>query len=155
LRPARTLIVWTAPPSVELWEEALAAVAPQEVVLVCLDPGMDVLRAFLERLAALVKYALRGYRGRTGLPELAAAAAQTERAVHLGLLWLAARGQIALDVEGGRVLLRPAGPDARAEGRDWIEGSLLAELQESAAYRAYLRVANADRLVNQSLEESK
>jgi hypothetical protein len=155
LRPAKTLIVWTAPPSVEQWEKALATVAPQEVVLVCLDPGMDAPRAFLQRLAALIKYTLREYRGRTGLPELAAATAQTDRAVRLGLQWLAARGQIALDVEGGRVRLRPAGAGARAKGRDRIEGSLLAELQESAAFRAYLRVANADRLVNQSLKESK
>ena len=35
-----------------------------------------------------------------------------------------------------------------------IEGRLLAELQETAAYRAYLRTANAHRLVNENAPDS-
>ena len=44
-------------------------VAPREVVLVCLDPGLDAPRAFLRRLAGLVKYALREYGGRAVFDE--------------------------------------------------------------------------------------
>jgi hypothetical protein len=148
LRPAETLIVWTAPPGVAEWEEALAAVAPQRVVLVCIDPGMDAPRAFLQRLAGTIKYAQRAYRGRTRLSTLAAATAQTEWAVRWGLRWLAARGQIGLDVDGDRVTLQPAGTGGTPGDREWIEGRLRAELQETAAYRAYLRAADAERLVN-------
>jgi hypothetical protein len=150
LRPAETLVIWTAPPDVDEWEEALAAVAPQEVILVCLDPGLDAPRAFLRRLAALVNYALREYRGQTELAALAAATAQTEWVVYLGLQWLAARGQISFEVEGSRVALRSSGRRAGTEDREQIEGRLQAELQETAAFRAYLRTANADRLVNES-----
>jgi single-stranded-DNA-specific exonuclease len=158
LQPADTLIVWTAPPGVQEFEEALAAVAPQEVVLVCLDPGLDA-RAFLQRLAGVVKYALREYGGRTRLATLAAATAQTEWAVRLGLRWLAARGQVAADVEGGRVRLRSqrlrwSGQAAAVQVRE-IEGRLWAELQETAAYRAFLRAADAERLVNESALEGE
>jgi hypothetical protein len=148
LQPAETLVIWTAPPGVREWEAALATVAPKEVVLVCLDPGLDAPRAFLQRLAGVVKYALREYAGRTRLATLAAATAQTEWAVRLGLRWLAARGQVAFDAEGSRVVLRPAGDGTAAEDRERIERQLWAELHESAAYRAYLRAADADRLVN-------
>jgi hypothetical protein len=136
---------------VDEWEQALAAVAPQEVILVCLDPGMDAPRVFLQRLGALVNYALREYGGRTELAALAAATAQSEWAVRLGLQWLAARGQIEYEVEGSRVALRSTGGGVGAGDRKGIEGRLLAELQEAAAYRAYLRTADAERLVNFNL----
>jgi hypothetical protein len=148
LRPAERLVVWTAPPSVDEWEEALATVAPQEVVLVCLDPGMDVPRAFLKRLAALCNYTVRAYGGQTALSTLAAATAQSEWAVRLGLQWLAARGQLSFQVAGSRVRLGPAEEGGQGTDRERIEGLLAAELQETAAYRAYLRTANAQRLVN-------
>ena len=148
LQPAETLIVWTAPPDVAEWEQALAVVAPQRVVLVCIDPRMDAPRAFLQRLAGACKYAQRAYRGRTRLSTLAAATAQTEWAVQLGLRWLAARGQIGADVDGDRVTLRPGGEGQAAVDRERIGGQLQAELQETAAYRAYLRAADAERLVN-------
>jgi single-stranded-DNA-specific exonuclease len=148
LRSAERLVVWTTPPGVDEWEEALAAVAPREVVLVCLDPGLDAPRAFLQRLAALVNYALHEYRGQTELVALAAATAQTEWAVRLGLQWLAAHAQITFEVEGSRVTLRSDDGGASAEDQERIEGRLLAELRETAAYRAYLRMANAHRLVN-------
>jgi len=122
-------------------------------MLICLDPGLDAPRAFLQRLGALVNYALREYRGRTELEGLAAATAQTEWAVRLGLQWLAAHGQITFEVEGGRVALRSDGGRASAEDRERIEGRLLAELQETAAYRAYLRTANAHRLVNENVPD--
>jgi single-stranded-DNA-specific exonuclease len=153
LRPAATLVVWTAPPSVTEWEAALAAVAPQEVVLVCLDPGMDAPRAFLRRLAGMVNYALREYGGQTRVSTLAAATAQTEWAVRLGLRWLAARGQVMVELEGSRVRLRPASGglanvDRGDREREPLEAQLRSELQEAAAYRAYMREADAKRLVN-------
>ena len=151
LHPAETLIVWTAPPGVAEWEEALAAVAPQRVVLVCIDPGLDAPRAFLQRLAGAVKYARRAYQGRTRLVTLAAATAQTEWAVRLGLYWLAARGQVAVEIEGSEVRLRLDGgemPNRDRKDRERLEGQLRTELQETAAYRAYVREADAERLVN-------
>jgi hypothetical protein len=115
---------------------------------------MDAPRAFLQRLAGLVKYALREYRGRTHLATLAASTAQTEWAVRLGLQWMEARGQIGLDLRGSRVMLWAPGKAAAAQVQR-IRGQLLAELQETAAYRAYLRAADAGRLVNESAPDSE
>jgi single-stranded-DNA-specific exonuclease len=148
LQPAETLIVWTAPPGVAEWEEALATVAPRRVVLVCIDPKMDAPRAFLQRLAGACKYAARAYQGWTRLSTLAAATAQTEWAVQLGLHWLAAWGQIGVEVDGDQVTLRPAVEGGAPGEREQIEGQLQAELQETAAYRAYVHEADAGRLVN-------
>jgi hypothetical protein len=70
--------------------------------------------------------------------------------VRLGLEWLAARGQIAVRINSERVALQPAGEAPDAERTRQIEASLAAELQESAAFRAYLRAADADRLLNKA-----
>ena len=58
------MIVWTVPPSSESWSAALATVNPVRVVLFANRPDSENNASFLNRLAALIKYALKHKEGR-------------------------------------------------------------------------------------------
>jgi single-stranded-DNA-specific exonuclease len=144
LTPASTLIVWTTPPSREEFRAALEAVRPAQVFVFALDPGMDDGRSFLERLAGLAKFALNRKAGQASYAELAAATAQRTAVVRAGLALLALRGQVTVvEAPEGGLRLSPGGaPDeARAAA---LDNQLRALLDETAAFRAHFRKAQAD-----------
>ncbi len=147
LTPALALAIWSTPPGPVELRAALAAVSPQVVYLFAVDAGLDEPRAFLQRLAGLVKRALNVHDGRVSIVTLAAATAQREATVRLGLAWLVARGHWVLvddeaGGEGGEGL--PAGELRLAPGDGWpdeqlpqLTVELRALLAETAAYRSY------------------
>jgi hypothetical protein len=144
---ADTLVVWTTPPEPTVLHDALEKVSPRHVVLVGIDPALDTPQAFLQRLAGLVKHALRRYGGRVTLPTLAAAMAHGEWAVRLGLEWMAQQGQIVVDLQEGWISLRE-GHGQTGQRLHIVRGQLLAQLQETEAYRAYFGQADAKRLLS-------
>lgn len=147
LPPAPVLAVWTPPPSRRDLQAALQRVAPLEVHLFAAEPPPGDLEGFLRRLTGLVKHALAARNGRTSLAALAAATAQTEVAVRLGLEWLAARGLIALQVASdGQVTLAPGPGQDNGRSRA-VAAQLKAALEETAAYRAYFARAEAPALL--------
>ncbi len=141
LTHAQTLIVWEAPPAPELWEAALEAVTPEQVVLFATDPGLDTPDVFSYRLLGLVKHALRAYQGRVSLEQLAAAMAHREETVHKGLAWLAAQGILAFDLDPatGQLTLQSGGISLPADEVRVLRAELGALLTETAAYRDYFR----------------
>jgi single-stranded-DNA-specific exonuclease len=147
LSGADTLVVWTVPPGPVELREALEAVAPERVVLFGVDPGLDALPAFLQRLGGLVKHVLRARNGETTLSTVAAKMAHGRSAVRLGLEWMAQQGQIEVSFgRSGRVELR-AGRGAVGDRLDIVYARLRAQLEETAAYRAYFCHADTERLV--------
>ena len=150
LRPASTLVVWTAPPSGRLWQAAMARVKPKQVVLVGRRPPWEKAGAFLRRLAGLAKYALAHYDGKVALEAMAAATAQTEAAVAAGLRRLEARGFFTLEeTEDGFLLHRGGMPDATAA--QWWYNRLHHLLEESSAYRNHFLRADAQPLLLSAL----
>jgi single-stranded-DNA-specific exonuclease len=147
LDKADTLVVWTIPPEPTVLHDVLETVSPQHVVLAGIDPGLDAPQAFLQRLAGLVKYTLRRQGGRVALSTLAAAMAHGEWTVRLGLEWMEQQGQVAMDLQDRWISLRQ-GHGQTGQRLHIIQGQLLAQLQETAAYRAYFVQADAQRLVN-------
>ena len=76
--------------------------------------------------------------------------AHDESTVRLGLAWMSEKGQIEIVAESGQgVTLRAlrAGNGVLGEGLDTVQARLLAQLEETAAYRAYYRHADPKRLV--------
>ena len=146
---AATLVIWTAPPGPAELRAALAQVRPVRVCLFGRDPGADTPEAFIRRLTGLVKHALSGRGGRAPIAQLAAATAQREATVRLGLAWLAARGHVRIAEEtNGEVQLTP-GDGLSASDADFkaLDAHLRAALAETAAYRAYFREADAAALM--------
>ncbi len=171
LQPAITLAFWTAPSSPSEVRAALAAVRPERVALFAVDPGLDGPEPFLRRLAGLVKHVLKARNGRVAVAELAAATAQREPVIHLGLQWLAAQGSLIVDEEsdgarssgdgarssgGGVLQLAPGSGQLAPEGvRALAKARLSAALQETAAFRAHFRTAEKDALIRGYLSGSQ
>ncbi len=143
--PAEALALWTAPPGPRELARLLQQVQPQRIHLFALDPGQDEPGAFLRRLAGLVKYALAHYGGEIDAAQwerLAAATAQRLGTVQSGVRWLAAQGQIIILEEGAARWRIGAGAAAADAARAAALGAeLMRALRETAAYRAYCRVA--------------
>ena len=146
---ATTLVIWTAPPGPVELRAALAQVEPARVYLFARDPGADTPDAFIRRLTGLVKHALNTRGGRAPIAQLAAATAQREATVRLGLAWLAARGDIRIveETDGEAQLAAGdsrAAPEAEIKTLDtWLR----AALAETAAYRKHFQEMNAAALL--------
>ncbi len=149
---AEALAIWTSPPGPAELRAALAQVRPARVCLFAENPGTDRPEAFLRRLAGLAKHALRVRDGRVGLAELAAATAQREATVRLGLAWLAAQGHVQVGAEAGGEVQLAAGSGIPASPAEiaLAAARLKAALDESAAYRAYYRGTAAAGLVGRA-----
>lgn len=143
LHPAEVLVVLTAPPGPDILAEAVAAVAPRQIVLVGQPSPLDSLPAFARQLLGLVKFAVTRREGELLLPEVAAALSHRPTTARLGLDWLAAQGKISIEIEEDEVLVvRPAAlpPDSRRAAA--IEEVLAAALSETASFRDFFRRAS-------------
>ena len=154
LETSETLVVWTSPPDPAIWWHVLEQVAPTTLYLFAVDPGTDTPAAFLKRLAGLVKHALRNKAGVVYVTDLAAATAQREVTVRMGVTWLEASGHIAVLEDSGGILRLAPGTQRRAEsaGPHDDAARIVADLQsllaETAAYRRHFaRVADPESLI--------
>ena len=117
-------------------------------------PNMTVWEHALQRMPTvmvwspgLVKRALNASQGQVDVCTLAAATAQREPTVRAGLVWLEARGHIAILEEDGGVVHLAAGSRAASGDLERIRTELNALIEETAAYRAYFIRAASEQLV--------
>jgi single-stranded-DNA-specific exonuclease len=136
LSESNTLIVWTIPPDPRTWKSVLERVRPAEVYLFGIDPDVKAAEVFVKRLAGLTMYAINQRQGEAKLLELAAATAQSERAVRAGLMWLETQGVINIEINSdGRVRLM-RGVNSEDNMNQWRK-QLSYFLTESIKYRDY------------------
>ncbi len=147
LSQARTLVVWSTPPSQQEFKAALEIVRPEEVLVFAIDPGMDDGKAFLERLAGLVKFSLNKRAGLTTYTELAAATAQKVAVVRTGLQWLVKRGQVTVASEAGNDLTLTAGGVLDEPAALTVEAQLRSQLKETSAFREHFQKADTKSLI--------
>jgi single-stranded-DNA-specific exonuclease len=147
LERGQVLVIATAPPTRAELTRALERVQPQQVILLNLETTNDQPDAFLKRLTGLARYTLKALDGQTSIAALAAATGQRQVTIRKGLEWLASRGHLTLaEPEPGQIHLSSGGvedPNAQAQ----VEAGLKALLQETAAFRAYYRRADAGHLL--------
>ncbi len=146
LESGETLVVWTTPAGRAELEDVLQRVQPKTVVLFAVDPGLDRPDAFLARLAGLVKRALGANDGQINLRVLAAATAQREATVRVGLRWLAARGHVRIAAEEGDEVRIESGDGVLRVEAAALMAQLQSLLEETAAYRRYFEQAEPDAL---------
>lgn len=146
LGPSKTLVIWTTPPGPRELRVVLDTVAPEKVYVFAVDPGLDHPEGFPRRLAGLIKHALRSSDGRVSVSALAAATAQREATVRVGVAWLASGGQIAILGEGGNELKLAAGDQKASADLKEVATQLKMLLGETVAYRAHFDRAPAESL---------
>ena len=147
LAPAASLAIWTIPPDYAVLQAALQQVGPQTVYIFKRNPGMDQAEPFLKRLAGLVKYALHARQGQARLSALAAATAQSEAVVLLGLAWLEASGYVRMAHLSGDELALESGAGQPIGDSGQVIAELRALLAETAAFRQYFSRAAKDALI--------
>ncbi len=139
LQPCDALAIWTTPPGRDELLQALDKAAPRRVALFAVDPEAQSFDAFVQRLAGLVKYALNNTAGQASIAALAAATAQREAAVRLGVAWLEASGHVRLTGGQEAELQFEPGDGQKLGGLAEIALELKYLLDESTAYRRYFR----------------
>jgi single-stranded-DNA-specific exonuclease len=143
LEPGTDLAIYTSPPGPAELRGAISVVSPQRLILFAVDPELDSPEIFLRRLVGLVKYTLRVHQGKAELSALGAVLSHRSATILAGLEWLQARGQIHLDqVTEETVHLAQA--DAPQGDIHLAAERLHALLDETRAYRAYYRQADAE-----------
>ena len=168
LESADTLLIWTAPPSAQIWSAALRTVNPERLILFFNEPlswdsqrhndlrvraspnppppsgfgrrpDSEMRKAFLERLAGLIKYAVSKRGGEAGLEEMAAALGEREGAAQAGLQVLGALGKLDYQATAsGQYHLKLVERGRQASLAPHLE-RLEGLLRESRAYRNYWR----------------
>lgn len=146
LAPAETLVVWSAPPGQDIYQQALARVKPQRIFLVGQPSPLDTLPAFIKQLLGLVKYALTHKEGEINLEELAAALGHRPATARLGLDWLVAQGKLSLYADEGEIVVLRPGQRPPAPEAETVEKLLQTALAETAAYRRFFREASLSAL---------
>ena len=137
LKATETFIVWTTPPSAEIWSAALATVNPETLILFGKRPPRETTGKVLARLAALVKYAVNQRDGTARLEKLAAALGERERSIQVGLQVLRAMGKLDYRVGAAgdyRLVLADRAPSDQLAALQKRLGLLL---RETRAYRNY------------------
>jgi len=152
LKPSDELVIWTIPPSRQVLNSALDRVSPTVVHLFNVNPGMDEMKDFTERLLGLAKYALRKTKGKVSAASLAAATAHRDETVRVGLQWLAARGYLVVQFENEDEICFSEGDGLLDEELEQMEKQLCELLAETAAYRRYYSSVDADVLIKHTLE---
>lgn len=147
LTACSSLVIWTIPPGRTEMIEALDRAKPQTVHFFGNQPDYDQPKAFMERLAGLIKYSLRHPDQPLTLSALAVALAHRLPTVQLGLTWLEARGAITIQMnEGGRIAIFPGAgqpiPDLKQ-----VEARLRQALDETSAFRSYYLRADLNSLI--------
>lgn len=142
LHPAETLVIWSAPPGQDIFEQALALVKPHRIVVVGRPSPLDLFPNFIKQLMGLVKYAMMQREGEVVLPDLAAGLGHRLTTAHLGLDWLVAQGKLAIHADDGDIVVlrrdqRPPIADAPL-----VDEMLRSALAETAAYRRFFKQAN-------------
>jgi single-stranded-DNA-specific exonuclease len=144
----RTLVIWTLPPSGAVIQEAIQKVEPERIFFLGIDPRMDDVSEFLNRLAGLCRYAISRQNGEINLNRLAGAMAQTQAAVRVGVGWLEAKGHISVEAETIESLQiskgQPSNPVMASPAL--IIESLGFLLKESASFRRFMMGVSESRL---------
>ncbi len=153
LKSSHELVIWTTPSGPQEIINAVDRASPAVVHLFDVDPGMDEMKPFTERLVGLAKHALRKTKGKVSLSSLAGATAQREEMVRAGLQWLAARGYLAVHFEAEGNVCINEGDGVSGEELERVEKRLRELLEETAAFRRYYSGAEADVLILQNEEQ--
>ena len=138
LQQSDELAIYTTPPGPAELEMILKKVKAKKVYLIGQSPPKVETDNFLTRLAGMVKYVIAKKGGKTSISALAAATAQRESTVRIGLEWLAAGGHIAILGEEDAVTLSAGSGDKNQYIQKELYLAVKGYLDETAAYRDYV-----------------
>jgi hypothetical protein len=150
LQPANELIIYSTPPSSQELRLALESVKPVKVYLFAVSPQEEKTDAFLSRLAGLAKFVINQREGKATIQELAGVTGQREKAVQIGLEWLAAGGHISIESQNGTVQVSKGKGEANPYLQKELFIAVRGILEETVAYRLHFTRASSESLIDLS-----
>lgn len=139
--PAKTLVLWHAPPGHGSLQAVLTESQAERVVLVARPTPLDTASSFIRHLMGMIKFALVHHGGRLTLADIATAMVHRDATVRLAVDWLVAQGKLRIIVRTDETLVVRAG-DAPPVANAAMLGNTLRELlAETAAYRQFFQRA--------------
>ncbi len=140
IEPADTLIIWTTPPSMEIFNQLIDQVSPKKLILISQNPGIKTQKDFLTALLGLLKYLSNSEKSYH--PDVfAQRISQTPSVIETGLDWLHFHGDYDLSDFRTDFRLKP-GPKSPLPEFDKINKKLKLMQHEIRAYRAYFQSAD-------------
>jgi single-stranded-DNA-specific exonuclease len=152
LNEADHLAIWTIPPGPFELDQVIKKVKPSKVFLFGVNPGMDDPKAFLKRLAGLVKSKVKTSSGVISLSALAGATSQRIQTVRTGIEWLEDHGYSRMETIDQDTVKITLGNKNKNEDTKTSSARLTSMLTESAAFRRYYLTASKDRLLSNEIE---
>jgi len=146
LTQADEFSIYTTPSSPADLRKALETVKPKTVFVFAIPPVEEKPDEFLAHLAGLCKFVLNQRKGKTTIPELAAAMSTRESAVQIGLEWLAAGGQLTVLLEDDNVTLSKETQEKNPYLQAELFVALRGILNEMSAYRKYFATADLNKI---------
>ncbi|MGM0370250.1 MAG: hypothetical protein ACQEP9_07510, partial [Bacillota bacterium] len=134
-RQADNLVLLSCPPDLQVLEDILYTVNPQQVILAYSQQDLGSSKKFIKHLAGLVKYIVEDKQGITDIYTLAFLTGERELTVTLGLKYLQFQGQIRVQFVGpDKILLARASTSRGINSK----GNLQELLGESRSFREYM-----------------
>jgi single-stranded-DNA-specific exonuclease len=148
LQKADEFAIYTTPPSPVDLLSALETVRPYRIHIFGVAPNPVRTHDFLSHLAGMAKYAINNKNGRASIKDFAAAVAQRESAIRIGLEWLAAGGHISVIGEDDALILSNGNDEANQYLQKELFVAVKGILEETAAYRAHFAEATINNLID-------
>jgi len=146
LHPADEFAIYTTPPSLLELRAALEVVKPKIIYLLGISPAVEKTDNFLSRLAGMAKFTINQRNGKANISELAAATAQCEATIRIGLEWLGAGDHLKVEEENGELNLAIGDGISNPYLQRELYIAIKGLLEEAAAYRNHFTRADAESL---------
>ena len=146
LHKSDTLIIWTTPPSREVFNLALHKVKPRKIIFFAVDPEVQTLTKFITKLHGLLKTVIDSDIRSFDVQTAAQSLSVTPALIKVGLDWIHFHGDYDLSLFISDLLISP-GPRENLDGFSVIDSKLKFLLKDIAAYRSYFSKTKLDALL--------
>jgi len=146
LQKSDTLVIWTTPPSREIFRQVMDQVEPKKIVFIAVDPAVQTLKKFITKLHGLLRYMLENKINSFDSEKAAQSIAATPALIDVGLEWIHKHGDYDLSSFALDCQILP-GPRENLDDFQIIDKKLKFMLREVAAYRSYFSKAKLDTLL--------
>ncbi|MBI1855866.1 MAG: single-stranded-DNA-specific exonuclease RecJ, partial [Chloroflexi bacterium] len=140
------LAIYTIPPGPHELQAVIEKVKPKKIYVMGIAPTEEKTDEFLSRLAGMAKFAINQRNGKASIQELAAATAQREAAIRVGLEWLGAGGHVRVRNEADEITLSAGDGESNPYLQKELYIAVKGLLAETAAYRAHFARTDAESL---------
>ena len=143
-----TLIIWTTPPSLSVFQDVVRRVSPRQVILFCLPLTPKSHDDLLTQIAGLAKYAIHQKNGEALINIFASVCDTDQEAVRVGLQLWEAKGKLNVTFSGEDLKIKAMDSSPDQQIVEILTGLFSDIITETQAFRRFFRLGDIDSLVH-------